>query len=366
MKINLFPLFLRSILSVVILFPGIVIQTFSAQAAADPGRLLSVSISEKSTVLMLSIRCSRKITYRYFELDDPRRLVIDLQPIEDIQSVKQLDVQRRGLTSVRIGQYKWNTARVVIDFIGPVPPYVIEEGGSELTVYLAFPAQKERETRAITPVERPKMIFPPPKKKPPVKTEKESPPPPPPEKKQPQPETERFPDHVFQPGQGGGWSALRLEFQSSFYFPAAESVKKDYGNGITGGLELAVSPLRFLDFWVAARWIRGIPLSGSSENPTRLNIYPIEAGVKLRLGGEGIIPYLGAGAGLHFIQEMPGNEVISSRQWTFIGQGGVLFPISERLLFDVYFHSRFNKNDPEAKAFPLTGFHLGAGFGWRF
>jgi hypothetical protein len=363
---------------------GLAASAFPQQAETAQGTLLSVSISEKNTVQILSIRCNRAISYHYFEMKDPNRLVIDLKSVTDIQSARQLDLQRMGLATVRMGQYKWDTARVVIDFSGPVLPYVIEDGPSELSVYLAFSTTKEVEKPVVTPPQQPDKVTPSPVLPPPEKIESEHSPPPPQEevlsqsletktKRHAEPTSgdqsgaERFPDSALLDGENERGAVLRLGLQTSFYFPAAESVKQDYGNGFTGGLELAACPLRFLDFWIAARWIRGIPLSGLTGGDTaRLNIYPIEAGLKLHLAGEGIVPYIGAGIGLHFIQEVLADEVNSSRQWALIGQAGVLFPMAEHWLFDVYFQYRFKKHNSESDVFPLRGFHIGAGFGWRF
>ncbi|MBU1338289.1 MAG: AMIN domain-containing protein [Acidobacteria bacterium] len=372
--------FLLPLLCLVLFGPGLAAHAFPGQAESVAGTLLSVSISEKNTVQILSIRCNRAISYHYFEMKDPDRLVIDLKSVTDIQSVRQIDLQRRGLAAIRVGQYKWDTARVVIDFSGPVLPYVIEEGGLELTVYLVFSTPKEVEKPVTTPPQRPDSVTQPRVLKPPEKIEREHPPPPPPQEKvrsqPPETKTKRdaestsgadlFPDSALLGGENRGRPSLRLELQTSFYFPASKSVKQDYGNGLTGGLGLAFGPLRFLDFWIAARWIRGIPLGGLTGDAAGLNIFPVEAGLKLHMTGAGIVPYVGAGIGLHFIQEVFAHEVISSQQWALIGQAGFLFPMDEHWLFDIHFHYRFKKYDPESDVFPLRGFHIGAGFGWRF
>lgn len=341
--------FLLPLLCLVLFGPGLAAHAFPGQAESAAGTLLSVSISEKNTVQILSIRCNRAISYHYFEMKDPDRLVIDLKSVTDIQSVRQIDLQRRGLAAIRVGQYKWDTARVVIDFSGPVLPYVIEEGGLELTVYLVFSTPKEVEKPVTTPPQRPDSVTQPRVRKPPEKIEREHPPPPPPQEKvrsQP-PETktkrdaestsgaDRFPDSALLGGENRGRPSLRLELQTSFYFPASKSVKQDYGNGLTG-------------------------------DAAGLNIFPVEAGLKLHMTGEGIVPYVGAGIGLHFIQEVFAHEVISSQQWALIGQAGFLFPMDEHWLFDIHFHYRLKKYDPESDVFPLRGFHIGAGFGWRF
>ncbi|MCJ7682193.1 MAG: hypothetical protein MUP70_15815, partial [Candidatus Aminicenantes bacterium] len=83
-RIHAFSLFLLLFLSFFV--PGLAASDFSQQAEIAQGTLLSVSISEKNTVQILSIRCNRAISYHYFEMKDPNRLVIDLKSVTDIQS----------------------------------------------------------------------------------------------------------------------------------------------------------------------------------------------------------------------------------------------------------------------------------------
>jgi type IV pilus assembly protein PilQ len=149
-------------------------------SAGGPARVSAVTIGTgKGGETVVDIQTSHKLPYNVFQLDDPPRLVVDIQGAERATDKKLYEAESGVLKGVRIGQFRESNpavVRVVADLIGKpqydvraVPGGVRVElrgKGSENQVKApppaATPAAKPQEEKRIerVAVDAPKEIAP--------------------------------------------------------------------------------------------------------------------------------------------------------------------------------------------------------------
>jgi hypothetical protein len=84
-------------------------------AAQNAGTLRDVTFSQVEGKTVFLIKVDGEFTYESSLLTMPRRLVIDLTPVEKIAAAPYLQVNASSVISVRTGQFKPQTVRVVFD-----------------------------------------------------------------------------------------------------------------------------------------------------------------------------------------------------------------------------------------------------------
>ena len=84
----------------------------SAQSA---GTVKEISFSQENGKTVILIKVDGEFAYETSLLTMPRRLVIDLTPVDKIAAAPFLQVNASGVISVRTGQFKPQTVRVVFD-----------------------------------------------------------------------------------------------------------------------------------------------------------------------------------------------------------------------------------------------------------
>jgi hypothetical protein len=84
-------------------------------AAQNGGTLKDVSFTQENGKTVILIKVDGQFTYETSSLTMPRRLVIDLTPVDKITAQPYLQVNESGVVSVRAGQFNSQTARLVFD-----------------------------------------------------------------------------------------------------------------------------------------------------------------------------------------------------------------------------------------------------------
>lgn len=84
-------------------------------AAQNSGTLKGVSFTQDNGKTVILIQVDGQFTYEASSLTMPRRMVIDLTPVDKITAQPYLQVNESGVVSVRTGQFNPRTARVVFD-----------------------------------------------------------------------------------------------------------------------------------------------------------------------------------------------------------------------------------------------------------
>lgn len=92
-------------------------------AKAAP-QFTAVRIWPASSYTRITMEASEAVKYKHFTLDNPNRLVIDLDGVTPTAVLQSLGQKVRAddpyIASLRVGQYNPTTVRVVIDLKAPV------------------------------------------------------------------------------------------------------------------------------------------------------------------------------------------------------------------------------------------------------
>lgn len=117
---------------------------------------IQVQTSSESVEVMLEI--DGEFGYQHFELSEPSRLVVEFWPIGDIQAEPSREINAHGISSIRVGRFQPQTARVVFDLMEIPPSYEIlqRETGIQV-VFRAQPGTAAPPPKAIQREEPSKM-----------------------------------------------------------------------------------------------------------------------------------------------------------------------------------------------------------------
>lgn len=114
-------------LSILLLFNSLIL-------AAEPPELRNIRFSQKDDRLEVAIEISGDFGFETFSLIGPKRLVIDLSPIQSIKALPSINVNACGVVRIRCGQFKPEVARVVFDLAEKVPSHKISRVAEGLQV----------------------------------------------------------------------------------------------------------------------------------------------------------------------------------------------------------------------------------------
>ena len=118
----------------VLVLVSLVTAAAAAGALAAP-TVTGIRIGEHDDMTRLVLDLTEATTFRIFTLTGPDRMVIDLPPVRWGMAERNLAIDRAGVSRVRLGQFRPDTARIVLDLIRPATvrrTFVLapSEGGS--------------------------------------------------------------------------------------------------------------------------------------------------------------------------------------------------------------------------------------------
>ena len=113
-------------------------ELFILDEPAQDWVLSEIWIQKDTDSLEIEILFKPYTQHSVFEIIDipPNRIVIDIQNITKIEAARSTDIYDFGIASIRTGQFKPSTARVVLDAIGNLPPYTVEKTDEGLKVVI--------------------------------------------------------------------------------------------------------------------------------------------------------------------------------------------------------------------------------------
>lgn len=118
----------------IILFFSIIFLLNSLLIAAEDSELKNIRFVQKDDRLEVTIEVSGEFGFDTFSLIGPKRLVIDLSPIQSIKALPSITVNACGVLRIRCGQFKPDVARVVFDLAEKVPSHKISRIAEGLQV----------------------------------------------------------------------------------------------------------------------------------------------------------------------------------------------------------------------------------------
>ncbi len=139
---------LRMFLIVLLGFAAVGPMAFGQGAAT----LKDISFQKDGNQLIVTVAVAGAFSYESGLLTAPKRLVIDLSPVDVNEAAPSVAVGQAGVIGIRTGQFKPQTMRVVFDLGDSMPAYSVSafEGGLRIvftaeTEEIQAPPEKEKE-----------------------------------------------------------------------------------------------------------------------------------------------------------------------------------------------------------------------------
>lgn len=113
-----------------------IILSLLVGAFASDKAVTSLSVEPASNRTEVVVRLDGDVTWRHFALHNPERVVIDITGAKQGLALTFSDIQRGGVTGMRIGQFSPQIVRVVVDLAESVKYETLEEDGA---IRITFP-----------------------------------------------------------------------------------------------------------------------------------------------------------------------------------------------------------------------------------
>ncbi len=352
--------------------------------AGQMGLLEEILITRTPLTLEVRILCNFYTSHRKLILDNPNQIVIDLLNIEDILTRRRFEVNDFGIQVIRTGMFKTNIARVVFDLKADIPPYKIEtiERGLKVSFWPTEAPEAEREK--ILPEEKPAVKI----EEKAVKEEKKQPEAvsmselstqleaeikesleksdeQPKETKKVLGELTEALDEIQVEKARERRQFIRIEAMGGHFQPREKILKDTYESGLIYGLGLNVGVWEFAELWIAEKYFHKRSIGEAGEEK-RINLIPLEAGLKFRLNKGTVNPYLGFGISYFLYKEIFLTEEIKDRKIGYIGLAGVFFKIKGGLVFDVHAHYSYCRVSTGEDKLNVGGVQIGASVGFEY
>ena len=113
-----------------------IILSLLVGAFASDKAVTSLAVEPASNRTEVVVRLDGDVTWRHFALHNPERVVIDITGAKQGLALTFSDIQRGGVTGMRIGQFSPQIVRVVVDLTASVKYETQEEDGA---IRITFP-----------------------------------------------------------------------------------------------------------------------------------------------------------------------------------------------------------------------------------
>jgi len=169
---------------------------------------------------------------------------------------------------------------------------------------------------------------------------------------------------------GAAWGAgTFLTIKGGYFLPFDDVFKDVYGSSLSFGAETSIPLSGPLHAWAGVELFSRSGLTTISEEPTKVRIVPLYAGLRALFGKKTVRPYIGAAAAYFLFHEENPLGTVSDSGLGFLAQAGVMARLAGPLWLDAFagFRActlRTDGEDPlEAK---LGGLSVGLGLAYRF
>jgi len=119
-------------------------------------------------------------------------------------------------------------------------------------------------------------------------------------------------------------------------------------------------------FRKSQKYFRKKVIDEVSGEERRINLIPLEAGLKLRIGKGKVNPYVGFGASYYRYKEVYFTGEAKNKNIGFIGLVGCFFNIKGSLIFDIHAHYSYCQITSGEDKFNVGGLQIGAGIGFEY
>ena len=377
---------IRLLSAVLLLSLSLVSLSFPEEKSASKqsGVLKNIVISRVQNILEVNIIVSPYTSSRLFKLSSPNRIIIDLFNTKYIKSSRHFNVDDFGIKVIRTGMFKDDVVRVVFDLKDQFPLHKIERIQGRLKVSF-WPKESEQIKKEEPEIEKTQ------REEPELKSEA---------RKEDQPsgirkrekgdrlqeikdvadkinekldetiktldEAVKILDQMQKKRARRTKKFVRIVGLGNYFQPRYDVLKDVYKNGIMSGAELNVGVWNFVELWLAQKSFSKKVIDEATGEDRKVNLVPIEAGLKFRFNKGKINPYLGVGAGYYQYKETTSLGETKEKEIGYVGQAGCFIKIGGYLVFDVYANYSYCRITTETTRFNVGGLHLGVGFGFEY
>lgn len=334
------------------------------------GFLKSVIIQRTQDALEVKITVVPYNTHRVFELARPSRIVVDFYGIHGIETDRFFEVDFPQLKSIRVGQFRNDVVRVVVDAWAKIPLYRIEPQVDGIKIFLfreGLPPdqasfERQRQDHEETLKEKPVTA----EKQEALEAEAQA------SEAIDKPPAEQDVPRVDQTGDRPLSFPLpqrkrffRVETIGNYFRPAEGPLRDNYEDGFMFGAELSVGVMPFLEVWTSLSQMAK-KVAFSSGEVRKLDLVPLEAGIKIRPLRGIVNPYLGLGLGYYQFKELVGDVEIRENQLGLVAQGGVFAKLGGFIVIDFFTFYRRCRITVDSEDWDIGGLNFGFGFGIEY
>jgi opacity protein-like surface antigen len=161
-------------------------------------------------------------------------------------------------------------------------------------------------------------------------------------------------------------SDIIVEIKAHYLSPSEEAFKDIYGGGLVYGGEVSIGVWQGLDVWFGGNYFSKTGELTFTKEETKLEIYPLGAGLRYRIS-TGILD-LYAGAGLNYYRYKESNPIgeVSEGGLGYVGKLGSFIKVMGGILLDLYVNYSYCKLKPADFEINIGGIEAGVGVGYQF
>jgi len=376
------------------------LQTAPVAGAAVGGVLERIASLRTPAGLEVRIQVNGFTDARISYLDYPNRIVLDITGVESIAASPVTRIDVAGVQKVRVGQLNAQVARVVFDIEGAFPIHKLDRVADGLLIFFpdgALPAAAPVQSPAASIPEKidpvsPKIDPPVPPAKNMVSLPEKSDagkvkikaaeaiqttepakvlPAPPPEKKQV--EVKSSPKTTAAAPRPNPFSTPRRSpisgrviVSADFFSPRQTALLDRYGRGPDFGGEIDLELWPFGDVWLSLDHFGATAVDPIDGTERSLSLTVPAAGLKFRMTGGLLSPYVGAGAAYFFHRERADSGVVGARGLGFTASAGLILRIGRVFVLDGFVRYKRGLLALPSGEIDAGGFHFGGGLGLVF
>ncbi len=266
-------------LAILLILPQLFFASLQSTAT-----LIDIKLERPGDRLNVQIEITGIYSFRSFVLEEPNRLVIDLDQVLEFHCPDRIEVIDFGIKNIRVGKNQPQITRVIFDLEESPPSYRI--GKNEAGILVSFLMEKEKEEIPIKIVEQ-KIPAPKTEKKPtqaPVKI--------------PQEISEKLLKTIARITQEEKKIKIGFGIHSGLFFPFDEHIKDNYDKSFLfpGGEVAMIFPLKDSSRMGLSLSFLAIKKVGSNpEEYTKLQMTPVSLSISYMNTSEKVTPYIGGG-----------------------------------------------------------------------
>jgi len=159
---------------------------------------------------------------------------------------------------------------------------------------------------------------------------------------------------------------IRIEALGGAFQPEEKTLRDVYEYGLIYGAGLNFGIWEFAELWIAQKYFSKKVVDAVTGEERRINLVPLEGGLKFRLNKGQVNPYLGFGVSYNLYKEIDVRGEIKDRDIGFVGLAGVFFKLKGGLIFDAHAHYSYCQVFSKEDKLNVGGLYIGLGLGFEY